>query len=167
MSCTMLCWCFFYVLLTCCIVSLQEFQRFRKNNFIWQTIHNSHLLVFIGNVFKPTLFIVCCSIVKLSNSDFRGSIWLITTLSSLQAFKLLLSCLIHLQSNQFGTIFAITSHTTQHLFQLTMPDDFRSWLLTLDAEFDGRLIKMLRGPMWSGLSPEEIGNPLMVQFIKK
>lgn len=41
-----------------------------------------------------------------------------------------------------------------------MPNDFKSWLQSLDAEFKGRLLKMIRGPMWwSGQPVKDHGNP--------
>ena len=36
------------------------------------------------------------------------------------------------------------------------------WLESMDAEFEGRLLRMIRGPMWSGLDKKDEGNPLKV-----
>lgn len=47
-------------------------------------------------------------------------------------------------------------------FQITIPHDFYQWLETLDAEFEERLGRLIRGPMWSGLPPSDVGDPLKV-----
>jgi hypothetical protein len=43
-----------------------------------------------------------------------------------------------------------------------IPDDYYQWIETLDAEFEDRLGRILRGPMWSGQSSDCIGDPLKV-----
>ncbi|VDI34886.1 Hypothetical predicted protein [Mytilus galloprovincialis] len=53
-----------------------------------------------------------------------------------------------------------------HLCQLTgcplisIPDDYYQWLETLDAEFEDRLGRLIRGPIWSGLPSSDVGDPL-------
>ncbi|XP_061170730.1 uncharacterized protein LOC133180178 [Saccostrea echinata] len=44
--------------------------------------------------------------------------------------------------------------------QISIPEDYYQWLETLDAEFDDRLGRVLRGPMWSGQSSDCVGDPL-------
>lgn len=46
-----------------------------------------------------------------------------------------------------------------------MPEDYYQWLDTFDAEFDDRLGRVLRGPMWSGQSSDCVGDPLTVQLL--
>jgi hypothetical protein len=38
--------------------------------------------------------------------------------------------------------------------QISIPDDYYQWIETLDAEFEDRLGRILRGPMWSGQSSD-------------
>lgn len=49
-------------------------------------------------------------------------------------------------------------------FQIPIPDDYYKWLETLDAEFEDRLGRLIRGPMWSGMPSEDIGDPLKVKI---
>ncbi|CAG2230903.1 unnamed protein product [Mytilus edulis] len=44
--------------------------------------------------------------------------------------------------------------------QISIPDDYFQWLETLDAEFEDKLGRILRGPMWSGQPANCIGKPL-------
>ena len=48
------------------------------------------------------------------------------------------------------------------LFQTTIPEDYYQWLETLDTEFEDRLGRLIRGPMWSGLPKCDVGDPLKV-----
>ena len=47
--------------------------------------------------------------------------------------------------------------------KITISEDYVSWLESLDAECSGRLVKILRGPMWSGQDKTDHGNPLKVK----
>jgi hypothetical protein len=38
-----------------------------------------------------------------------------------------------------------------------MPQDFAVFVETLDAEFPGRLLRLFRGPMWSGCATNDVG----------
>jgi hypothetical protein len=49
-----------------------------------------------------------------------------------------------------------------YFVQISIPDDYYQWIETLDAEFEDRLGRILRGPMWSGQSSDCIGDPLKV-----
>jgi hypothetical protein len=49
--------------------------------------------------------------------------------------------------------------------KIKISDDYVSWLESLDAEFSGRLIKILRGPMWSGQDQSNYGKPLKVKWL--
>ena len=46
------------------------------------------------------------------------------------------------------------------LLQIKMPDGFQSWVETMDALFPALVLRLIRGPMWSGAAPEEIGRPM-------
>ena len=43
-----------------------------------------------------------------------------------------------------------------------MPEDFMSFMQTLDAEFSGRLLRVFKGPTWSGCDPSDVGLPQKV-----
>jgi hypothetical protein len=52
------------------------------------------------------------------------------------------------------------------LFQIIIPEDYYQWLETLDTEFEDRLGRLIRGPMWSGLPKSDVGDPLKVNKYK-
>ena len=49
--------------------------------------------------------------------------------------------------------------------QIRIPDDYAKFLLSVDNESGIALMDLLRGPMWSGLPENDIGNPLKVALI--
>ncbi|CAC5363788.1 unnamed protein product [Mytilus coruscus] len=70
-----------------------------------------------------------------------------------------------------GMPFGLIQHQIQFfcasdIRQISIPDDYFQWLKTLDAEFEDKLGRILRGPMWSGQPANCIGKPLEIPAIK-
>lgn len=49
------------------------------------------------------------------------------------------------------------------LHQIKEPEDFKLWHETMVTEFPERFQRLLAGPMWSGLDPQDIRDPMKVK----
>lgn len=49
------------------------------------------------------------------------------------------------------------------LHQIKEPEDFKLWHETMVTEFPERFQRLLAGPMWSGLDPQDIRDPMKVR----
>ncbi|XP_071126583.1 uncharacterized protein [Mytilus edulis] len=61
----------------------------------------------------------------------------------------------------FGLIqYQLQFYSNSNTKKISIPDDYYQWLETLDAEFEDRLGRLIRGPMWSSLPSSDVGDPL-------
>ena len=51
-------------------------------------------------------------------------------------------------------------YTDERCFQIRIPEQFISWVETMDAMLPGVALRLIRGPMWSGVPKEQIGNTM-------
>ena len=51
------------------------------------------------------------------------------------------------------------------VLQIKEPEDFRLWHETMVTEFPERMQRLLAGPMWSGLDPQDMRDPLKVNWV--
>ena len=51
------------------------------------------------------------------------------------------------------------------VLQIKEPEDFRLWHETMVTEFPEQMQRLLAGPMWSGLDPQDMRDPLKVNWV--
>lgn len=69
--------------------------------------------------------------------------------------------LIPLNRMPFGLMqYCIEFFTCTNVMQIKEPEDFKLWHETMLTEFPERFQRLLAGPMWSGLDPQDIRDPM-------
>jgi len=74
--------------------------------------------------------------------------------------------LIPIHRMPFGLMqYCMEFFTCTNVMQIKEPEDFRLWHETMVTEFPERMQRLLAGPMWSGLDPQDMRDPLKVIWV--